>query len=60
MSGRRVPGLEKASVDTINSLQIIVPWLLIIFAIQLSTKTLPSWGYIAISLPNKNSPQQTY
>jgi len=54
----RVPGLEKANVDIANNLQTIVPWLLIVCAIRLGIKALPSWGYTAISLPNKNSPQQ--
>ena len=37
---------------------MVVPLLLIAYAIRLKEKTVPLWDYIAISLPNKNSPRQ--
>ena len=58
MSGEQCPCLEKDSTDIIDEQQIIVPWLLIIFAIGGGGKTLPSWGYTVISSRSKNSPLQ--
>ena len=57
MLGKKGSCLKKDKAGVTDGQGLIVPWSLIVYAIGLGEKTLPSWDYTAISMPGRNSLQ---